>query len=708
MKKLKLVIFSCLAMYANTWAQEGGFSCGHTHHTQKLWEQNPQLRTDYEQLVANAKTVKNVNGIAKTTYIIPVVFHILHEYGSENITDAQVYNQMDILNQDFRKRNADTSEVINEFKGIVADCNIEFRLASIDPWGNCTNGIDHIYTHETNNGDDFSKLNQWHRSKYLNVWVCRSMRDGVAGYAYYPTDIAGVGFFADGIIILNQYIGSIGTGNPNLSRALTHEIGHYLGLAHPWGSTNNPGVACGDDGVEDTPLTEGFDFCPTTTAQARVCDPAIVENYQNFMDYSYCSNMFTNDQASMMQNVLQFNQRKDLWNDTNLQITGALANPVPLCRPVADFNPEMNLICEGDVLTFRDASWNAAVTDRLWIFQDGTPATSTSATPSVSFTGFGPKRVTLIVSNAAGSDTLSEVISVFNSQGWAEKTGPFSENFNTGNAQTYNNWLVEDYNGFGETFEILPNGGRDGSQGFALKNFKPTPTGNPFTAGTFYANRLGGAKDAIISPSIDLSNTSNAELVFDYAYATNANQLADITENIKVYVSRNCGKTWLLRRTIDQADLITAGFAGGLDFAPTASQWKTVAIPLVLNSSDSRNRYKIEFTASDFSNNVYIDNIRITGTLGLSEDPFRNADISIYPNPKGAGEALTVAFNGNGDEVAVEIRDIQGKLLFTQTYETTNGATELVVAPAAALAKGYYLLSLKQGTFQTTQTFVQE
>lgn len=708
MKKLKLFAWVIFAMGSTALAQEHGFTCGHTNQTKKLWDENPQLKTDYEQLIAGAKQTSNVNGIQKTTYTIPIVFHILHEYGNENITDAQVYNQVDILNRDFRKRNADTSLVIDEFENIIADCNIEFRLATIDPWGNCTNGIDHIYTHETSNGDDFSKLNQWHRSKYLNVWVCRSMRDGVAGYAYYPTDIAGIGFFADGIIILNQYIGSIGTGNVNFSRALTHEIGHYLGLAHPWGSTNSPGVACGDDGVEDTPLTKGFDFCPTTTAQASVCDPNIVENYQNYMDYSYCSNMFTNDQAEIMQNVLQFLERKDLWSDTNLEITGALINPAPLCKPVAEFNPQMNLICEGDAITFKDASWNAVVSDRLWIFEDGTPATSTSATPSVSFTGFGPKRVTLIVSNAAGSDTISEMISVFNSQGWAEKTGPFFENFNTGNALTYNNWLVEDYDGFGETFEISSNGGRDGSQGFALKNFKPAPTGNPFTAGNFYQNRLGGSKDAIISPSIDLSNTTNAELVFDYAYATNATTLSNITENIKVYVSRNCGKTWLLRKTIEESELITAGFAGGLDFVPTSSQWKTVAIPLVLNNTDSRNRYKIEFTASDFSNNVYIDNIRITGTLGIEEDPFLNEDVVIYPNPKGNGEALHVAFNGNGEKVNVEIRDIQGKILFVQAFETQNGATDLTISPESILAKGYYMLSLKQGDFQTTRTFIQE
>jgi PKD repeat protein len=207
------------------------------------------------------------------TIIIPIVFHIIHQGGPENISDAQILDQMRILNEDYNKLNSDTSVVLAPYREIIANVGIEFRLARIDPYGNCTNGIDRIYSPETNIGDDGSKLNPWMRDRYLNVWVVNTMENGVAGYAYYPSSTIDFPMATvDGIIILHNYIGSIGTANPNRARALTHEIGHYLDLAHTWGSTNEPTVACGDDAVADTPLTKGHDSCTENDLYDFTCN----------------------------------------------------------------------------------------------------------------------------------------------------------------------------------------------------------------------------------------------------------------------------------------------------------------------------------------------------------------------------------------------------------------------------------------------------
>lgn len=265
-KLYKLIIFS-LIFGAADFAAFAQLNCGTTQATNKLFELHPELKAASEasnlaELIRDQ--TPEYRSHDSTIYIIPIVFHVIHEGGSENISDAQIHNQVAILNRDYRRKNSDTISVVNAFKPLITDTYIEFRLAQIDPNGNCTNGIDRIYSHKTNAADDNSKLNQWPRNKYLNVWTVKTIGTaGVAGYAYYPSSVAGFLYPYDGILILHDYIGSIGTSSTNSSRALTHEIGHYLNLSHPWGNTNDPGVSCGDDGVSDTPPTKGHTACTT-------------------------------------------------------------------------------------------------------------------------------------------------------------------------------------------------------------------------------------------------------------------------------------------------------------------------------------------------------------------------------------------------------------------------------------------------------------
>ncbi|MGZ4117299.1 MAG: M43 family zinc metalloprotease, partial [Bacteroidia bacterium] len=287
-------------------------NCGTSEAINRSLAAHPELVTDFLKEQSRLEALDKeaaANGYKDNTdksamalpaiAIIPIVFHVLHVGGTENISDAQIIDEVRILNNDYNKLNADTSAVISTFKPVVANCGIQFRLAQKDPSGNCTNGIDRIYSTLTNSADDGSKLNDWPHNKYLNVWVVKTIGTaGVAGYAYLPGTTSSAN---DGVLILSTYIGSIGTGNPSTSRALTHEIGHFLNLNHTWGGTNNPGVACGDDAVTDTPITKGHTSCPLSDA---VCTSGVIENVQNYMEYSYCSNMFTNGQKTRMRNAL--------------------------------------------------------------------------------------------------------------------------------------------------------------------------------------------------------------------------------------------------------------------------------------------------------------------------------------------------------------------------------------------------------------------
>ncbi|MFM9027842.1 MAG: hypothetical protein ACKOQ6_07575, partial [Bacteroidota bacterium] len=124
---------------------------------QDLEDFTRQFVNQYQAQHRSAQPVNTIN--TPPTYVIPVVFHVLHEYGAENISDAQIYNCIENMNADYRKLNADTINTLPIFKSIAADCSVEFRLATIDPSGNCTNGIDRIYTSKTNSANNNSKLN---------------------------------------------------------------------------------------------------------------------------------------------------------------------------------------------------------------------------------------------------------------------------------------------------------------------------------------------------------------------------------------------------------------------------------------------------------------------------------------------------------------------------------------------------------------------
>ena len=259
MKNILLGLAACTVSLA-TLAQEP-FSCSTDEMRRRMIEMDPSYLAreaayaeEIRQLIANNTTMRDEHPVIT----IPIVFHILHLGGAENIPNEQIYEQMRILNEDFRKLNSDTSVLVPFYQDLATDARIEFRLPTLDPLGNCTNGINRIYSVETLRGRDESKISPWPRSKYLNVWVAQILESGAGGYAYLPGSAEGPMQWRDGIMIRRQQFGTSGGSD---QRSLTHEIGHYFNLIHVWGQTNEPEVECGDDGVEDTPITAGHDNC---------------------------------------------------------------------------------------------------------------------------------------------------------------------------------------------------------------------------------------------------------------------------------------------------------------------------------------------------------------------------------------------------------------------------------------------------------------
>ena len=727
-KNLLLGVFSLIGVIStgNSFAQETHLSCGSSAQIQKLYAENPGLEQDYKKLLNRYKETRMIRGKATTIRVIPIVFHIVHEYGSENVTDQQIQDQMAILNRDYQKLNSDTAVVVSPFDTIIGDAYLEFRLATLDPYGNCTNGIEHIYSHMTNQGDDYSKLNQWDRDKYLNIWLVKTIgSQGVAGYAYYPTGVTGTGFWRDGVIILHDYVGSIGTSSPLHSRALTHEIGHWLGLSHPWGNTNDPGLAanCGeDDGIDDTPNCQGMTSCNLNANTCQEVDTVngywhfdVKDNAQNFMDYSYCSTMFTKHQTEFMNNVLdqETSGRNNLYTADNLTETGTSSLTPVTCIPTADFymdangtsgntgaNANVMTACVGDPIAFKDASWKAGITSWSWNFPGGSPATSTSQNPSVTYSAPGWYNVSLTVTNSAGSDTKTVNNMVYIQGDWAEITGPRVEDFN----QNANFWISFNPENNDASFNRVATGGRGNTGCFKLNNFKDISSAMAFTEDWFYNDRLGNSKDYLISPAIDLRSTSNVSISFDYAYGTKATASADITEKLVVYSSKDCGKTWTQRLSLTGAALVTAGYVGNSDYTPNNDlQWKTASFNYTANASDNKTKFKFEFTASDYSSNLYIDNFNISGTLGIEDNGFTSS-VSIAPNPVASGSDLTIEVPNSEIGMKLIVMDLKGAIVSTTEVPASSG-TQTVNIPMN-VAQGCYILNAVQGTAKSTHRVV--
>ena len=263
--------------------------------------------------------------------IIPVVFHVLHNNGVGNVSEQTLRNTIQRVNENYRKRNADTTNINYPFDLIHPDMKIEFSMACIDEFGNSVNGITRHDTSITISAfDNVKQVERWPNNEYLNIWVVNYIVSGSNAYTYLP----GASNNLDGIVITYD----------NLDW-LEHEIGHWLGLLHTFGMTNDEELAANcndDDGIEDTPNCIGISSCPTIIRNTCVDNSPFLsfngdtiyngdveDNYQNYMEYPHCSsNNFTEGQRDFTHSTLSsiVNGRNNLWSELNLIKTGVARN----------------------------------------------------------------------------------------------------------------------------------------------------------------------------------------------------------------------------------------------------------------------------------------------------------------------------------------------------------------------------------------------
>lgn len=261
-------------------------------------------------------------------YKIQVVVHIIHNGESEgqgtNLPEQQILSQVEVLNEDFNRLNADAGNTPAEFQPSAGNMNIEFVLANIDPEGNPTTGINRVKGSRTNwtiaNNSELKAQSYWPAENYINIWVCNLV--GFFGFTQFPvSSLPGLensskNRLTDGIIISYTTFGSSDYGNFNLhpqynkGRTTTHEMGHFLGLRHIWG--DEPGCN-GTDYVNDTPPQSEETFgCPSHPQADCPEESPANKMFQNYLDFTddACMNLFTQNQVGRMMTVLENSPRR--------------------------------------------------------------------------------------------------------------------------------------------------------------------------------------------------------------------------------------------------------------------------------------------------------------------------------------------------------------------------------------------------------------
>jgi pregnancy-associated plasma protein-A/type IX secretion system substrate protein/cleaved adhesin domain-containing protein len=289
-------------------------SCGYDEVQQQLMQQSPDYQTEvaeYLHQILPTLTQVNNSRTVQAVITIPVVVHVIHSGQSvgngANLSVDRILSQIDILNEDYRRNNADAGETPSVYDDIAADTEIEFCMAITDPSGSFTSGITrHVYSNVADIDyieNTIKPATTWDPDRYLNIWTIAIPESSVIGYSYLPT-FTMVGSNKDGVVIDYTNFGLISSGNQG--RTCVHEVGHYLGLQHTWGQSDSNGdpIGCSsDDGIADTPNCSGPHYgCPNFGLSS--CSN--IDMTMNFMEYvdDDCMNLFTAGQKTVMQNIL--------------------------------------------------------------------------------------------------------------------------------------------------------------------------------------------------------------------------------------------------------------------------------------------------------------------------------------------------------------------------------------------------------------------
>ncbi|MFC5268987.1 M43 family zinc metalloprotease [Adhaeribacter terreus] len=654
-------------------------NCGTMDHLDKLELQEPGTKARLQQVDSKIAKLQSQGANQKTNGVItiPVVVHVVYRTASQNISQAQIQSQIDVLNEDFSKTNADRVNTPAAFKPLAGDMQIRFELAQRDPNGDPTTGITRTQTNSSTFGlDDAMKFtargghDAWNRNKYMNIWVC-NLGGGLLGYAQFP----GSGpANTDGVVIGYNYFGRTGTVSYpfNKGRTATHEVGHWLGLYHIWG--DEPSCA-NDDKVADTPLQKRENYgCPTfpqTTSAGGACAAGSPGSmFMNYMDYvdDACMNLFTVGQVSRAQTMLQNVRPTILTSDGHLPV-----NIKPLDASILQIDRPNGVSCDQNITpkAILKNQGTVALTSATISYQvDNGPAQTLKWTGDLKIYEF--EEITLPASTVSfGAHNLT--VSVTSPNG-------ATDNDPANDAQTINFTVIEKTAGlalpFTEGFEAdaFP------KQGWKLDNPDKGITWERTTLAAYeglhsaYINNYDyeyvGEADELQMPALDLSNAVEPKLTFRLAYTATDFSAGANADTLEILASTDCGVTFKSLYKKYGRSLATITDPVGTPFFPDTSQWGIDTV-LLENYIGEKNVLLKFRSKTGYENNLFIDAVRVASK---AEAPQPNASLVIFPNPttgrltlqmpgKNNAEAKILVLNSIGQEIMNEkLTPVDGKI----------------------------------------------
>lgn len=671
MMRFNLIFLFLSALYSNTYAQEEFEFCGFERYLQKNSHQVYQVNETILDYLNNSITLKHLQ--QDSLFTIPVVVHVIHNNGSENITNEQIESQIRILNEDFRK----IAETNGDGTGV--DTKIQFCLAKKNPEGMCSDGIVRIQSvltnHDSYERPILSQLSSWDANHYLNIYIVKTIDGGsVLGYASFP----GGPVDQDGLVVVYNAFGDTLSVTPpyNLGRTATHEISHWFGLYHTFNNGCGTDTCTDGDYVCDTPpVATANSGCPVNANSCSNDFPDVDDQVENYMDYTSdaCKNKFTAGQRDRMHATLN-SLRFDIWQDSNLIATACDSSYTDTsCMAVADFVTLQPQVCEGNSVLFYNKSLNNC-TSFQWSFPGGDPSTSSDVNPTVTYNAVGSFEVTLIATNAIGTDTLilSNYISVINPP--VGIALPFQEGFE-----------LPSFPPAGITIENPDNG---------ITWERDTLAVHPEGLASAKINNLiqtnYGQTDAMVLPNFDLTSFNGIpNLTFKWAYAKSD---ALYSDQLLVLISIDCGVNFTQIFSKSGSALATGPTQTDPYIPDSNTAWKSTSISLANYASSTNAIIKI-MNVTDGGNNLYIDDIGIGINTGIPVIPVAQ-EITVFPNPAAEFVIITIQPVTATRDLEISIENAIGNTVLKMT--SFDHSSEINI-PVGDLSAGVYLIRIFDG-----------